>query len=307
MGRHHLAIVASLLFTIFLWGGNNTAIKYLVHSWPPVWVGSTRFIVAGLLMLAVLRWTGWLGKSVPPSPSLQRRLWLRGGLSLAVYIVIFNWGLRFTSASHMALYLGASPVWALVWEGRGEEGVAQLLKRGLAAGLALLGVFTLFWPTLHSQHGSLPGELMGVSASVMWVVYGRQCRLLGRDLSGAEVSAHTMWRAGVLLIPLAALETGGAMTVHWDLKLALLQLYCIVGGGVIAFALWNNALRHWKTSEVYLFNNLIPASTMLWAYFCLGEPMTRTFWAAMGLIAAGVIIGQANWSKMLGNFWTPAD
>ena len=307
MGRHHLAIVASLLFTIFLWGGNNTAIKYLVHSWPPVWVGSTRFIVAGLLMLAVLRWTGWLGKSVPPSPSLQRRLWLRGGLSLAVYIVIFNWGLRFTSASHMALYLGASPVWALVWEGRGEEGVAQLLKRGLAAGLALLGVFTLFWPTLHSQHGSLPGELMGVSASVMWVVYGRQCRLLGRDLSGAEVSAHTMWRAGVLLIPLAALETGGRMTVHWDLKLALLQLYCIVGGGVIAFALWNNALRHWKTSEVYLFNNLIPASTMLWAYFCLGEPMTRTFWAAMGLIAAGVIIGQANWSKMLGNFWTPAD
>ena len=228
-------------------------------------------------------------------------------MSLAVYIVIFNWGLRFTSASHMALYLGASPVWALVWEGRGEEGVAQLLKRGLAAGLALLGVFTLFWPTLHSQHGSLPGELMGVSASVMWVVYGRQCRLLGRDLSGAEVSAHTMWRAGVLLIPLAALETGGRMTVHWDLKLALLQLYCIVGGGVIAFALWNNALRHWKTSEVYLFNNLIPASTMLWAYFCLGEPMTRTFWAAMGLIAAGVIIGQANWSKMLGNFWTPAD
>jgi drug/metabolite transporter (DMT)-like permease len=307
MGRHRFAIVASLLFTIFLWGGNNTGIKYLVQSWPPIWVGSTRFIVAGLLMLTVLRWTDWLGKSDPPSAALNGRLWCRGGLSLAVYIVLFNWGLRFASASHMALYLGASPVWALVWEGRAGEGTAQLLKRAVAAGLALLGVFILFWPALRSTNGSWPGELMGISASVMWVVYGRQCRALGQTLSGVEVTAHTMWRAGVLLVPFAALETGGRMMVHWDMRLALIQLYCIVGGGVIAFALWNNALRHWKTSEVYLFNNLIPASTMLWAYFCLGEPMTPTFWAAMGLIAAGVIIGQANWEKMLGNFWTPVE
>jgi drug/metabolite transporter (DMT)-like permease len=70
------------------------------------------------------------------------------------------------------------------------------------------------------------------------------------------------------------------------------QLYCIVAGGVLAFGFWNNALTHWPTSRVLLFNNLIPLSTMTWAHFCLGEAVTRTFWMAMVLIVAGVVLGQ---------------
>lgn len=306
--RHPLALSASLLLAVFLWGGNNTGIKFLVHSWPPIWVGGTRFACAGLLMLGLLRWTGWLGTASPCPPDLKRQLWWTGGLSLAVYIAAFNWALRFTAASHVALYLGASPVWALMWEGRGDRGRGELLKRAAAAALALMGVVILFWPALRSSGGGTwPGECLGLACSVLWVVYGRQCRKLGARLSGAEVSAHTMWRAGVLLLPLGGLEIAGRPLHLWEPRLWLVQLYCIVVGGVIAFALWNDALRHWKTSEVYLFNNLIPLSTMLWAHFCLGEPMTPTFWMAMALIAGGVLIGQTNWHGLLGKLWTPVE
>ena len=76
--------------------------------------------------------------------------------------------------------------------------------------------------------------------------------------------------------------------------------FCIVFGGVIPYALWNNALRHWRTSQVVLFNNFLPLSTMTWAHFCLQEPVTSTFWAAMVLIVAGVLLGQANWTKIFG-------
>jgi drug/metabolite transporter (DMT)-like permease len=41
-----------------------------------------------------------------------------------------------------------------------------------------------------------------------------------------------------------------------------------------------------------LFNNLIPVSTMIWAYFCLGEPVTPTFLLALLLIGIGVVLGQ---------------
>jgi drug/metabolite transporter (DMT)-like permease len=34
--------------------------------------------------------------------------------------------------------------------------------------------------------------------------------------------------------------------------------------------------------------------------FYLGEPITHTFWAAMVLIIAGVVLGQADWSKIFG-------
>jgi len=44
-----------------------------------------------------------------------------------------------------------------------------------------------------------------------------------------------------------------------------------------------------------------------WAHVVLGEPITSTFWLAMLLIVAGVLIGQTDWSKVLGNRWLPAE
>jgi drug/metabolite transporter (DMT)-like permease len=279
----------ALLFAIFLWGGNNTGTKVLVGAWPPVWTGGTRFLAAGLVLLAILRWTRWLGPHHSPPPETRRDLWLRGGLSLAVYIVAFNWAVRYTSPSHVALYLGASPVWALLWEAT-EDRTKLTVRRLSAALLALAGVAVLLWPALRATSLQLTGELLGLAASVLWVGYGRQCRRLTNTLSGAEVSAQTMWRAGVWLMPVSLLEIAQhGLSLNW--QLASIQLYCIVAGGVIAFAIWNNALRVWSTSQVLLFNNLIPPSTMVWAHYWLGEPVTVTFWLAMILIAAGVVLG----------------
>jgi drug/metabolite transporter (DMT)-like permease len=104
-------------------------------------------------------------------------------------------------------------------------------------------------------------------------------------------------RAGLLLAPLAMIELSSA-PIPWRPDLVLIQLFCVLGGGVAAFVLWNNALRHWKVSQVYLFNNFIPLSNMAWASACLGEPITGTFWVSMLLIAAGVFAGQVNWSRV---------
>lgn len=289
-------IAAGLVFAIFLWGGNNAGTKFIVVAWPPIWTGSSRFLCAGLLMLALFRWTRLLGESTALTRSLKKQLWWRGGLSLAVYIICFNWALRLTSASHVALYLGASPVWALLWEGRVKDR-AVLLQRYAAALLALGGVFVLFWPSLKVP-GSGWGEMLGLLVSVLWTNYGRQSRALGAHLSGAEVSAHTMWRAGVWLLPLALIEVART-ALPWRADVLGVQLYCIIAGGVMAFGFWNHALRHWPASRVLLFNNLIPLSTMAWARFFLGEEITRTFWVAMGLIVGGVILGQTNWQKLL--------
>lgn len=290
-------LAASLVFAVFLWGGNNAGVKFLVADWPPVFVGATRFLCAGWLLLAVLRWTRWLGAWQPVPRSLERQLWLRGGLSLAVYIVAFNWALHFTSASHVALLLAASPLWALVWE-RQAGSTMEALRKYAAALLALSGVGVLFWPALKGSAASWPGELLGLLGSFLWTNYGRQCRALGGQLNGAEITAHTMWRAGLWLAPLAAVEVVRTGVV-WRLDLVLVQGYCITAGGVLAFALWANALRHWETSQVLLFNNLIPLSTMTWAYLWLDEPFTSTFGMALVLIVAGVVLGQAPWRKFL--------
>jgi len=296
--KNNAVIAGGLLFTVFLWGGSNAGTKWLVASWPPIWTGSIRFICAGFLLLAALRWTSWLGENRPLTPELWRQLWLRGGLSLALYIVVFNWALRLTAVSHVALYLGASPVWNLLWEERPQRTRASLRRYG-AALLAVAGVVVLFWPSLHTTQLSVIGELLGLAASVLWANFGHQSRFLSERLGGAEVAAHTMWMSGIALMPFAVVEVAlRGMTVNFD-SLGVLG-FCVVFGSVIAYALWNNALRRWRASQVVLFNNLVPLSTMTWAYFFLHEPVTPTFWAAMILIVAGVVLGQANWAKIFG-------
>jgi drug/metabolite transporter (DMT)-like permease len=296
--KHNTAIAGSLVLVSVMWGGNNVGTKWLVAIWPPIWTGGIRFVLAGLLLLAVLRFTSWLGEYRPLTAGLRRQLWLRGGLSLAVYIIAFNWALRLTAASHVALYIGASPVWTLLWEERPRQTWASARRYG-AALLALAGVLVLFWPALKTARLDLLGELFGLAASILWANFSHQMRILSASLNGVEVAAHTMWMSGVGLMPFGLVEIAmHGITINSQ-SLGVLA-FCVMFGGVIPYALWNNALRHWRTSQVVLFNNLLPLSTMTWAWLFLHEPVTSTFWTAMILIVAGVVLGQANWARLFG-------
>ncbi len=302
---NNTVIAAGLFFAVLIWGASNAAVKFVVKSWPANFTGSTRFLAAGLLLLALLRWTKLFGEGHPVPPALSRRLWWRGGLSLAAYIVAFNWALKLAPLSHVVLYLGAAPVWALLWEGRPEKNWKSA-QRYAAAALAFCGVLILIWPVLRDGKGSPAGELLGLACSLLWTNFGVQCHALGRDLNGAEVTAHSFWRAGLILAPFAA---GELLTQPAPIRVSLVlaQLFCVLGGSVVAFAIWNSALRCWPTSRVYLFNNLVPISCCAWAYFWFGEQLTGTFWPAIILIVAGVFLGQANFEKLFARFWLPGE
>lgn len=288
-------MAGGLLLTTILWGGNNAGTKWLVGSWPPIFTGGTRFLLAGFILLAILRFTNLLGQFESLTRQQYRSLWLRGGLSLAAYVVTFCWAFKLTAASHVALYLGASPVWALLWEERPKRNWASARRYG-AALLALSGVLVLFWPALHTGDTNVLGELLGLLASVLWANFSHQSRVLAANINGLEVAANSMWMAGVTLLPVALLQV---TQVHpWDAHHLGVQTFCILLGSVVPYAIWNTALRHWQTSRVLLFNNLIPLSTTLWVHFTLGEPITPTFCTAMALIVAGVLLGQMDWSKI---------
>ena len=301
-------IVTGIVAALILWGQNNAATKYLVGFWPPLTIGVTRFLSAGLILLGVLHWTDRLGRSEKVSPELNRKLWRVSVMPLGAYIICYTFAIRFTSASNVALHLGTAPVWALIWEER-PQWTWRSMQSYAAALLAVTGVFILVWPNIHSHsHDSNNnpwiGDLFGVGASLFWTSYGRECRALSKSLLPPEVSACTFWRTGVVLAPFSLIEilTHG---VPLRPQLVLIQGYCILASGVVAFILWNNALRWWPTSRVYLFNNLIPLTTMLSAYFFIGEEISHTFWVAMGCIVSGVCLGQTNWQKLFGR-WLPS-
>ena len=47
-------LALSLVFAVFLWGGNNAGVKFIVGAWPPIWTGASRFLCAGLVLLLTI-------------------------------------------------------------------------------------------------------------------------------------------------------------------------------------------------------------------------------------------------------------
>jgi drug/metabolite transporter (DMT)-like permease len=299
-------VVLSLSAAVVLWGANNVALKQVLGSWPPLFTGATRFMTAGLLMLVLSAGTRIFGTVPPPPGDRKRALW-RAGLVLALYIAACNWTLRFLPASQFALHMAASPAWALILEGLGAGHWGVRLRRWAAVLLTFSGVFVLLLPSLRSG-GEWVGHLLGATTGLLWTFYSRECRSLGTGWSGAGVSGHTLWRGGVLLAPLGVLEV--VVAGHLppaEVRTLALHLFCITLGGVVPFALWTQALTHWPVSRVALFGNLIPLSTTAWAFVALGEPLSPTFGLSTLLILGGVLLGQVDWTRILGRTWVPEE
>lgn len=302
--RNHGALAGSLVFATMLWGANNAGMKHLVQFWPPIAISSVRFVLCGVLMLALLKWTRWLGGTTATiAPGARKQLWTRTGLSLAVYVVAFMVAIKYTSPANVALYLGASPVWALLLEGRAEKGRGI---RWLAALLAVAGAAILFWPSLALTGDRWFGECTALLASVLWALYGHLARGLSGQMTGAELTARSMWRAGLLLVPFMIWELT-TTTVVWRWDAGAIFAYSVLLPGIVSFGLWAHALQLWPTSKVYLFNNLIPIWTVFWTWLFFGDTITANVWLALILIVGAVVISQTNWERVLGRRWLPPE
>jgi len=298
-------IFFSLLLAVVLWGTNNVGLKYLSNDWPAAGTASLRFLIAGAAMLLLLRYSRWLGSITPMTPQQSGELWWRGALLLAGFMVSCNVALRFLPASHFALHMAASPVWALLLEG-GFTRSWKTVRQFAAVALAFSGVGVLLAPTLRNGEFAIVGELMGLLCGLGWAVYSRQSRRLAQTRSPVEVTARSMWRAGILLLPFGGIELW-IRPVHPSFLSLSILLYCSLFGAAAAYALWNHALTQWPSSRVFLFSNLIPLSTMVGAYGFLREPLTPTFAWAMLLILVGVLLGVLDFGSLIGRFWTPED
>ncbi|MCW5282509.1 EamA family transporter, partial [Pseudomonas aeruginosa] len=56
--RIPLLLFGAFFALYFIWGSTYLAIRFGVESWPPMLMAGVRFVIAGGLMFAWLRWRG---------------------------------------------------------------------------------------------------------------------------------------------------------------------------------------------------------------------------------------------------------
>ena len=203
-------------------------------------------------------------------------------------------------------------------------GVFVAISRGMPAGTAsmLVGVqpiLTVFLARIWLGERTSPRQLIGLVVGLLGVyfVVEHKMRIAGLDGVGVAaivialiaISVGTLYQkrhgGGVDMRAAAAIQFGAcallfvlvapwfeslAVDWTWQFDFALGWSVLVLSVGAISLLYW--LLRHGATADVARLFYLVPAVTMLMAYFLFGETITWLAVAGMVLIATGVTLAR---------------
>jgi drug/metabolite transporter (DMT)-like permease len=283
----------AMLTVVVIWAFNFIAMRLVLAEVPLLVTGALRFLLAGILLLAVL-------KVVEGSIAVPRELWgqlfFLGLLGNSLYQVLFMVALQRTTVGNTAILLATSPLQtALLGAALGVEKPSGRLITALVLALAGAGL------VLSDRGFSLDletflGDLAALGAAFCWASFTLGVRKLPGELSPLRVTAlTTIAGAPVLLLVSAPQFLSLEWTaVTWKAWSAL--GYSVTLSIGLAYLLWNASVAAVGVNRTAIFNCLTPLVAMLMAWPILHEVPGTTQWAGGTLIVAAVILGR----------WSPA-
>lgn len=277
--------VAMMLMLTFSWGLNTVAIKVSNVGYNPMLAVFVRSMLGGLLVFLWCRWGGI---------ALFRRdgtLWpgLAAGALFGVEFILIFAGLEHTSAARGTLMVNTMPFWMLLGGHFliGEKITVQKLA-GLV--LAFAGVVAIF-----SDDLSLPGphaiwgDLLCLLAGILWaatILVIKATRL--SQASAEKTLLYQLFVSSVIALPVIPLF-GPLLRDVTALATASLVFQTVF---IVAFTyvLWFWLVRRYPASGLSSFAFLTPAFGVILAGLLLDEPLTGRIFAALALIAAGLVL-----------------
>ena len=185
-------VVLALLLVYVVWGSTYLAIRFALEggAQPPTMVSGARFIVAGTVLYAVLRWCG----VAAPTRAQSKNVALMGAGLLLLGNGMAVLAERSVSSCLPATAVASVPLW-MVLSGalRGQHA-----SRGEWLG-SVIGFLGVGWLTAGSSLTATPGGLVSLPIAPIGWVCSR-----GRDLpSPSMTAAGQMLCGGVLVVAFA--------------------------------------------------------------------------------------------------------
>ena len=285
-----IRLYAIALAAVLLYGLTPLFTKIAVGTTDGVTVGALRAIVASPVAIAAIISARM---SLPWRGNDKWLLIISGVGSLAVFPLLFSWGVQLTTAGHAAAGTASGAVMAGIlnaWLTRRWPTLYWWL--GIAVGLA--GALLLIWEAvgLDVEGVTWQGDALvfaGMFAGVVGYIAG--ARLTRR----ASATAVTMWSVGVAAIvlwPVLAWQSSAAALAAIDL--AGWAAICTLAWGTTigAYILWTRAVADGGVARIGSLQLLQPVVGISVAPLFLGEPFTVLLALATAITLVGVVLVQ---------------
>jgi drug/metabolite transporter (DMT)-like permease len=283
VGRSSAAL--KLLLVAVLFGGTWPAGKVAVDHVPPLTVATARFVLASILLVALVR----LREGRVPLPARRDLpLVLALGLTgIAAYQAFFLIGLVRTPASDGAILVpGLIPVFTtlLAWRVLGQRPTRRI---ALGFAIAIAGLIVVVDPAGELSRSRLVGDLILVGAAVCWAVY----TILGRSATvrfdALLATTYASVVGTLMLLPFSV--TGWGTLAHAGAAAWASILYLAPLGTVLAFVLYYDGVRKLGAAKAAAYTLLVPVFGVSSSIIVLGEPLRP------GLVVGGLIVLAGLW------------
>jgi drug/metabolite transporter (DMT)-like permease len=272
-------------------GGLSVGVtRFVVGATDPITLGAFRFGIGGALLA--------------PLALRQRKRWPRlatlvpiaglGLLYFALFPVLFNASLIYTTAARGSLALSTLPVLTMLV---GALLRVEPLTRRKIAGVAIAtaGVALALTTNLGvAPAGAWRGDLLMVAAALCMALYSVWSRPFARTYGTIVYTAFAMICGGLVLVGLAWTTGGFAVAasfapVQWSV-VAFLGIF----GGALTFILWSYALERTTPTLVAISVTVNPIVSAIFAAYVLGEPITMNLIAGLVFVAIGIVVATSN-------------
>jgi drug/metabolite transporter (DMT)-like permease len=273
-----------LLALSSLWGASFTFIKIGVETIPPLTLIAARTLIAGVFLLAVMKWRGL---SLPRDAANWRKFLIQTCLNSVVPFTLIAWGEQTTDASLAAILSATSPIFTFLFTVTITRHEPVTLRKlfGVAAGLGgiclILGVQTL---------GGIGRELWSQLAIIAATACYAAAAIFGKNFKGLDPimpAAGSLFCGTAILIPVSLV-----FDRPWTLSPSAASLIAVLGLGVLStaigfliyFRLLHTLGSVGTTAQAYL---RVPIGVALGVFF-LGESLAPTAWIGLVCVIAGV-------------------
>ncbi len=286
--RWEVALAFGLVYV--LWGSTYLGIGIAVERIQPALMCGTRFLTAGLLMLAYCALTG---RRLRYSARELLRFAVVGLLLLMGGNLTLSYAERIVPTGLAALLVAVIPLWFLVLDSLllGDHHIARRGKIGLLLGIA--GVVVLIWPKLMAtsvlERRQLWWSLALQAGSFSWAlgsVLSKKWKTAGDPFSA------TAWQvafAGIGNLILALLVEN-LSSVNWTLRGVGAILYLVVCGSLIGYTAYIWLLQHVPTSKVSTYAYVNPVVAVFLGWLVLHERIDRYIVLGSAVVVASVVL-----------------
>jgi drug/metabolite transporter (DMT)-like permease len=205
--------------------------------------------------------------------------------------ILLYQALKYTTASHIALINGLSPLITLFLAAifLGERITTNRIFGGM---ISLLGVYlvisngtTLFLTQLNINIG----DLIGLLCAFLWGLYSVLSQVATRHRSTLSATSISTWMALPMLVSLTSFEWINNPP-NLTPPVILAAVYIGIFPTVIAFSLWNESVRRVGAGHAMAFYNMLPIYGSLIGVIFLRENISWSFLMGGVLVISGSLI-----------------